>query len=481
MQKKRGRFFPFFIDIDRVDGTGPMITLSKSCVVRAALAVFAVLLVLLVPESIVRREFPQFRVVLDPGHGGISLPDRSLHGDRYDSISGAYLQPFKEGASWGAIEEHAVVYEIAKKAAELLALCGEGGDYQRFGRILEYYSVKAPRRIVIDVSLSRGDSRIKKEILSREDPNGEFRLFDYPGPGGRMLPGRISRINATRPHLVVSLHVARSGSPYFRGMNPVIVPPFGFMYNGLRVLRGELSGKGFFLSSPYADWFDESNDRSGYEWFLNDSMLYFSGFPLDARRGVDAAGFKGYRYNMVRWRYRDDHGWEDVARRHPDFTPYAASPKTINLTGRYWDRERSIYEQYRRDAGEEGFGGDNHYASAEIIRYILMALRRHGVNHPDQRLSKPYVSVWHMPLYLNAVTAFMELGYFNRPHFRYILTSRQDEIAEGIAVGVYSLFAGMDVRDDAGARPPRGKRIDLDKYRDSNKGCYFDQAAVPDR
>ncbi len=481
MKKKGGMFFPLFFDINQGDDTGPMIKRAKLGIIRAVLAVFAVLLVLLVPESIVRREFPRFMVVLDPGHGGISLADRSLHGDRYDSISGAYLQPFKEGASWGAIEEHAVVYEIAKKAAELLSLCGENGNFRDFARILERYSQKTPPRIVIDVTLSRGDSRNKKEILDREDPNGEFRLFDYPGPGGRMLPGRISRINAARPHLVVSLHVARSGSPYFRGMNPVIVPPFGFMYNGLRVLRGELSGKGFFLSSPYADWFDESNERSGYDWFLNDSMLYFSGFPLNAKREVDAAGFKGYRYNMVRWRYGDDQGWEVVARRHPDFTPYSASPKTISLTGRYWDRERSLFEQYRRDGGEEGYGGDNHYASAEIIRYILMALRRHGVHHPDQRPAKPYVSVWHMPLYVNAVTAFMELGYFNRPHFRYILTSRQDEIAEGIAVGVYSLFAGMEVRSDAGAYPPRGKRIDLDKYRDSNKGCYFDQAGVPDR
>ena len=86
-----------------------------------------------------------------------------------------------------------------------------------------------------------------------------------------------------------------------------------------------------------------------------------------------------------------------------------------------------------------------------------------------------------MPLYLNAVTAFMELGYFNRPHFRHILTSRQDEIAEGVAVGVYSLLAGMEVRGGQRGATPRGKRIDLDKYRDSNKESYFDRAAVSAR
>jgi hypothetical protein len=458
-----------------------MIHLPSFRTVRAAAAVLAIFVFLLVPESIVRREFPVYRIVLDPGHGGMSLPDRSRHGDRYDLLSGTYLQPFKEGASWGAIEEHAVVYGIARKAAKILELCSEGGDFGRFNRLLERYTAESPRRIIVDVALSRGDSLDREKIRAREDPNGEFRLFDYPGPDGKMRPGRISRINAMRPHLVVCLHVARSGSPYFRGMNPVIAPPFAFLYRGLKVLRGETSDRRFFSSSPYAEWFDESNERTGYEWFLNDSMLYFSGFPLDSRRKVDAAGFKGYRHNMVDWPYRDDPGWEAVARNHPDYTPYAAAPEKINLSGRYWDRERSEFERFRRDAGEEGFGGDNHYASAEIIRYILFSLRLNGVSHPDQRLSKPYVSVWHMPLYLNAVTAFMELGYFNRPHFRYILTARQDEIAEGIAVGVYSLLAGMAPRDEGGARGPRGKRIDLEKYSVSNEKSYFDKAAFPGR
>ncbi len=455
-----------------------MIHVPNFHIVRITAAVFAVFAFLLVPESVVRREFPGYRVVLDPGHGGMSLPGYSRHGDRYDLLSGAYLQPFKEGASWGAIEEHEVVYEIAKKAASLLALCGEGGDFATFSRLLERYAIEAPERITVDVSLSRGDSRDRDEIRRRMDPNAEFRLFDYPGPDGSLRPGRISRINAVRPHLVVCLHVARSGSPYFRGMNPVIAPPFGFLYQGLRVLRGEKPGRRFFSSSPFAEWFDESNERTGYEWFLNDSMLYFSGFPLDARRRVDTAEFKGYRYNMVDWRYRDDPGWEAVARHHPAYTPYSASPSTISLTGRYWNRERSEFERFRRDGGEEGYGGDNHYASAEIIRYILMSLRLKGIHHPDQRLSRPYVSVWHMPLYLNAVTAFMELGYFNRPQYRYILTSRQDAIAEGIAVGVYSLLAGMKTRDD-GPQPPRGKRIDLGKYSRSNEGNYFDAAARP--
>ena len=64
---------------------------------------------------------------------------------------------------------------------------------------------------------------------------------------------------------------------------------------------------------------------------------------------------------------------------------------------------------------------------------------------------------------------------------RRLRDARQDEIAEGIAVGVYSLLAGMTPRDGGDTRGPRGKRIDLEKYSVSNEKSYFDKAAFPGR
>jgi hypothetical protein len=257
-------------------------------------------------------------------------------------------------------------------------------------------------------------------------------------------------------------------------MNPVIVPPHGFLRNGLLYLQGSVKSRRFFFSSPYGDWFEESDERSGYEWFLNDVMIYFTGYPLNGDRSVQSGEFKGYRYNMVTWSYRDDEGWERDARSHRDDTQYAASAKGFAARGKFWERESSAYENYRRDGGMEGFGGDNHYASSEIIRYILMSLRLRGVDNYEQRLGRPYVSVWHMPIHVNAVSAFIELGYLDRAHFRYLLTRRQDEIAEGIAVGIYSLLSGIQPKATGRAGAPRGKRIDLKKYALSNNNSYFD-------
>ena len=426
------------------------------------------------PEQMSLREFPVFRVVLDPGHGGIAAGDWRKHGDRYDAISGAYLQVFKEGASYGSLEEHVIVNSIAKKAARILENCGPGGDFSRFYPHLEKFTALPYDRISIVCMLSRGDSIGRKSKARRKDPNEGFRIFDFPGPDGEMRPGRLSRINAFRPQLVVSLHSTKKGSAYFRGMNPVIVPPHGFLLNGLLYLQGSVKSRRFFFSSPYGDWFEESDERSGYEWFLNDVMIYFTGYPLNRDRSVQREEFKGYRYNMVTWSYHDDDGWERDARSHRDDTPYAASAKGFAARGRFWERERSIHENYRRDGGMEGFGGDNHYASSEIIRYILMSLRLRGIYSYEQRLGRPYVSVWHMPIHMNAVSAFIEMGYLDRAHFRYLLTRRQDEIAEGIAVGIYSLLSGIRPKTTGSEGAPRGKRIDLKKYALSSNKSYFD-------
>ncbi|MFA5519352.1 MAG: N-acetylmuramoyl-L-alanine amidase, partial [Spirochaetota bacterium] len=50
------------------------------------------------PVKVTKSDLPIYRVVIDPGHGGVSLPDKQKHGDRYDLISGKYISYFAEGA-----------------------------------------------------------------------------------------------------------------------------------------------------------------------------------------------------------------------------------------------------------------------------------------------------------------------------------------------------------------------------------------------
>lgn len=429
---------------------------------------------LFMPHEFKRDEMPLFRVVIDPGHGGVGMGPMSVHGDRYDLVGKRYLDVFKEGASRGTLHERVIVYAIATKAKAILDHLSPGRDPESFYRILERYSADELRRINIVTLLSRGPSITEEQAETQEDPNAPYRIFDYPSQHGSMARGRLSRINRMRPHLVVSLHLASDGPREYEGPSPVIVPPYHFLEQGLRYLQKRIHRKSFFFNSPFRDWFVEETTRSEFEWFLNDVSLYFTGYPLTRGLRVVRSGFKGYRHNMIQWPYADSPGWEHAAKYHLPNSRYAVNPREYVPEGRFWERERSVYERYRRDGGPEGFGGDNLYASREIARFIAYSLNRRG----GRRVSAPgksYVSVWIVPLYVNAVTAFLELGYLNRARDREILTKRQDEIAEGIAVGVYSLCAGIVPKKSEGAGP-KGRAIDFAKYILPNGGSYFEEA-----
>lgn len=446
---------------------------------RRVLIPLVMVFFLFYPSMFQEYEAPTYRVILDPGHGGIAKHPMSVHGDRYDTIRGRYLETFKEGASRRSLHEHILVYDIARRAERLLSGLAPGGDAKRFFRVLSKYTKRAPRTIYIETGMSRGKSITEEEADLVEDPNAPFRLFDYPDASGSIQKGRISRINQARPHLVVSLHMAAAGPRDYEGMNPVIIPPHGLLQKGFEYLRGERDDSAFFRRSPYRDWFIEDTSRSDFSWFLNDTSLYFTGYPLRRNRETDFTRFRGYRYNMVDWSYADDPGWEHAARHNIRSSRYARRVDDFVPEGRFWDRERSTCENFRRDGGEEGFGGDNAYAAYEIIRYICYSLHLSDDDHPTQKPGKSYVSVWIMPLHINAVNAFIELGYLNRKRDRHLFTKRRNEIAEGIAVGIYSLCAGLEVKEGDYKYAPRGKRIDFGRYRLPDGSNYFD-AVVAD-
>ncbi len=424
-------------------------------------------------ERSYKYEFPLYRLVLDPGHGGVCRHPTSKYGDKYDLLSGKYLDDYKEGATFRGIRERDVVYNIAEKAYRLLLHCAPGGDFRKFRNILKKYTDTKPERIYILTQKSRGRSLSRKEEYTLNDPNEKFRYFDFPGKDGRNRPGRISRINSFRPHLVLSLHHAVNPPREKMGLNPVIVPPYSFLQKGLQYLKGEKSVRKKINRKLLDNWFIQDPRRGPFRWFLSDVSYYFTGFPLDRHYRTNGKDFTGYRYNMVTWAYRDDKGWEKDAVKHEPGTPYSKDYRDVVPEGKFWERERSRFEKYRREGGMEGYGGDNSYASYEIIRYILTALKMNGIEDRAYFPGSPYIGVWILPLHMNAVSPFIELGYLRKRFDRLVLTQKQDIIAEGIAVAVYSLFTGLKPKDNAYRHTPRGKRIDLDKYRITTDTDYF--------
>lgn len=427
------------------------------------------------PVKVTKSDLPIYRVVIDPGHGGVSLPDKQKHGDRYDLISGKYISYFAEGAQRKNIYEHQVVYSIAEKAITLLKHCSPEGDFNKFQKVLNKYTGEKTKRIYIETHLSREPSVSKKKAGKMEDPNAEFRLYDYPGKDGEIQPGRISKINALNPHLVVCLHLAGSAPTDYLGMNPVLAPPYRVLKTGLNNLQNNDSKKiddhGIFKS-----WFRDSVKTSFQLAYYKDVANYFTGFDLNKNYTLNKEKFRGYKYNMVTWNYADPPGWHKTAKTHKTDTQYSSDIKTFKEEGAYWEREKSVYEQFRRGEDFKNFGGDNSLASYEIIKYILLSLDKKGISRKDKIPGKAFISTWSIPLLVNAVCAYIELGYLNRSWDRNILLHRQDKIAEGVAVGIYSLFAGIDNLEGKFRHSPSGEKLDLEKYRISPEKTYFDMA-----
>jgi len=435
--------------------------------------IFGALLLVCCPIQINEFEFPVFRVIIDPGHGGVGRRPIEKHGDRYDSISGKYLDLFKEGASLRGLYERDIVYNIAKKTEKYLELCKPGGDNYAFYQLIRQYTDEDPDRINIVTYSSRKKSITEEQADTMQDPNAEYRLFDYPGPDGNIQQGRLSTMNQIKPHMIVSLHLAEYGPNDYHGISPVIAVPYSLLYKGFRYLKGDRWIKSDMERAIIDNWFCEDSYRSSFQWFLNDVSLYFTSFPL--KKNLSASNdFKGYRYNMINWKYKDFNGWEYVAKSHPVNTRYAKDINEFVPDGKFWVREQSVYEKYRREGGTEGFGGDNAYASYEIIRYILYTLYNRSNRQIRQKAGKSYNNVWIVPLHVNAINVFLELGYLRRSKDRYIMIHKQDEIAQGIAVGIYSLFAGLKMKNEDFNYLPRGKKIDLEKYQMSDEKTYFD-------
>lgn len=436
---------------------------------------FILALLAFIPDkNIEENEFPLFKVVIDPGHGGVFLNDRKKHGDKFDMISAEYLDDFAEGANYKGIYENKIVYNIALKTIHLLSYCSKDGDFGQFKKILGKYTDGKIKKIYIETLLSRGESITEDKIKNNDDPNANFRLYDFPDPDGDMIKGRISKINEYKPHLVVSLHLAKSAPPDYKGMNGIIVPPYNVLKKGLLRLKSEDTGRSLNDNDVLRSWFKESNNVSSHYVFYKDSAQYFTSYGITKDYKTDLNSFRGYKYNMVTWKYSDRPFWDIEAEKHLSNSKYASDYNSFKEEGSFWEREQSVYEEYRRGTGFKDFGGDNYHATYEIIKYVLFSLNEAGVTKKDKIPGKPFVSTWSLPMLINAISAYIELGYLDRKWDREVLLYRQDEIAEGVAVGVYSLLAGVDNIKGKFKHKPSGKLIDLKRYNITKEKSYFD-------
>lgn len=429
-----------------------------------------------------------FDIVLDPGHGGRYEPSRSYSGDHWDPFSKTFLLPYNFGASAAGMYEHEWTLFTAKKIEEILNLTHTDAGFAEFCKILEKHadiSKDKIKKVRVNTHLTRRYSWEDDPEKNMANVNKKYRLFDSPDsfggasknkPSEKMHPGRISFINQISPDLVVSLHNNSNPNRNVRGFSSVIVPHFDFFSsingivtngmsnmppNQMKVTVPKFQKVANFITSVIS-----RAEKIDVKTIISDTATYFTGFRAFTHK------FIGLRYLMVTWRYNTS----------SLFTSFTL----------FFMRENSVYEKYRRAGGPEGYGGDNFYSSEELIRYIRSSLwddlkttngyyaaKTNAVDYAGPH-SSPFVSDWAIPLHVNAVTAYLELGYLSNTKDRKLLKEKQQLIAESAAVGIYSLLVGLTPKKVEGVESPRGAAIDFAKYgRDKNSNGYFNISCRP--
>lgn len=404
-------------------------------------------------ESAPAPSAPEFTVLLDPGHGGVSEKASKTTGDHWDIKAGRFLTNYNFGADHAGEQEHRIVLEICQKALAILKNANTDSGWSEFSKLLSEYGTMRPgeyRRIRFDADITRSDSYLDPKYSGEVNVNRHFRLFDSPETfgrkapaGGKLFPGRMSRINARAPQLVVCVHVNSSSNPAARGCASVIIPGYS-VFDFVRTVKSRLGIRAAVSYFWVLSWFYPENQiMDSLSDLVDDTDTYFTGKRPGGRQSI------GKRWQMVDWRYSADDEYYDVMNfRNPDS---------------YWRRERSAFESMRRDGGPLGYGGDNLYASEELLKFIRMGLWRDymsrgaradavsgpGVRQPNEYLGnhgRPFISDWALPQLVNGVTAYLELAYLENDCDRAILAAKKDVVARSMAVGIYSLLSGFEVK-----------------------------------
>lgn len=411
------------------------------------------------------------RVVLDPGHGGMYISPTRIYGDKFDVQKGHFLDSYKAGARHREIYEHERVYRIGAGVKELLVKSQDPTESKKLKRILNKYGTIKGKVRPIEVHLSRENSYFSRYLSIDEDVNAPYRLFDFPDKRtGKLRKGTISRINDLKPHLVVSLHLTGGNAPKNGAMGSVITPSYRTFSQALQYVHGNKSKRkkirAQFKASPWKNWFLSAASYGRFEMFLLDSWVYFTG-SWSTPSGLEPykGKFRGLRHNMVSWSYQQ-----------PDIAP----PKHLKYfkpKGPFWNREKGQAEIWRREDGPEGYGGDNFYASQQLLRYSRKSLIINKVDSEKTApvLIDPFLSTWSVPTYTNAVSAFLELGYLSNKKDRYRLTNHLDLYIEGLTAGIYSLCYPMNSQKVR----LKSKPINWDRYLNYQGKNYFDQAYTP--
>lgn len=432
---------------------------------------------------------PYFRIVLDPGHGGRPEGADARGGAHWDPVAKRFWNPYRFGCAYRSgkkrYTEHEIVLNLARRVEKLLTLTETAVGWKRFERLLKRFGRpikgKAFPQARIFCELTRRHSYKTHPKRRDKHVNRYFRLFDSPETFPATLktpvhPGRASCIASWAPCLVLCLHINGCGTKTVRGMHCLFAPDHGVFEEARQVILGKKRRMNGRARRVKGRWRFHDSSRTKRGWMFNDTWTYFTGCgSVPNGRTQDRSVNVSQRWNQVTWAYSD-----------PKIVQRSDLKKAF--VGPFWDRERSRYERCRRGWGPEGYGGDNLYAGQELLRFIRWSLWRHyedwghsfgkGEHQPVQLMGHhhlPTAADWALPIYSNAVVAYLELGYLSNWKDRWLFDNRMNQYAEGLAAGIYSLLQGIRPFASMSVPSPRGGPVQWSRYK-TKGGYYFEEA-----
>jgi N-acetylmuramoyl-L-alanine amidase len=413
-----------------------------------------------------------FRIAIDPGHGGIAKG--KAFGDKYDPISKKYLETYKEGTRSGDYRESEIVIPIAKELKKILDSTKTSNS--QLPALLKSFSNDEYQPIQFETIITREDT-VDFNQNFESDPNEKYRLYDDINPEtGKKRLGRISRINQFKPHLIVSIHLNPASKKEPGGMACVLTPNY-IVFDTLRKISNNELSQEVFNNSVYSHWLVSTHGWTPLQNAIGDAWIYFHGYWSNKRGNkTDEDRFEGIRQNMITWNYADTGFWDkEINRDIPG--PYARTHDLFREEGLFWDREKSTFEQFRRGSTWNSLDGDNHTACKELLGFARLGQKIISKKSEYIKMKKPYLSAYSLPTFTNAIVAYLEIGYINRKSDRDRLIQNRNNTASSLAIGIYSLFKGVNIKSKLEYTYPTGKPLEWGKYNLPNGKTYFEEVS----
>ncbi len=427
--------------------------------VKFLIIIFSIVFVIYTIGFLIRFNFrtPYYMVFIVPNHGGKSAAATQTDGDWYNPVIKKYTMPYREGLYYNNISEFGRLLKLGFRITKLLEKTKHNSEWHEFENLLiENGVTNSYRKIILDPELIKIQSY--KAYGKKSDVNKYFRIMDFPSHGlfGGTEKGIISEINKFKSEFILTVDM-NYGNTTNREIFAVISPSYNF-YN---YIRKQLINNSF----DFSKYSNIVNNYFGKDYntkitnIINDTYLYFTGYlPDKSLTKPDLKKFIGLGYNMVTWDWNDGSSWYKEYKNKKEYPWYNFLLEKFIPGGNFWDKEKSIYEKWKREKSEFK-EGDLYHAADNILNVIKSKFKSENII-----VGKPKYKFDAFTLYTTALVINLNLGSIYDKNNILFKDKNITKLANAVGIGLYSICAGYKLKNKYYMKPINLIKYQKDKY-----------------